>query len=193
MIIQKGEDNLKKVLLIFLFLPILGCSNKDDDYILKKIMGTRLKDYMTAAIEENPKAKLFGLFFIKYSHDTSTYIFTTLMASRQSIYENQPDTFIRLKNKYVLVNFGFGNLEKTDSAKYHLMIKAMENDKFSFETDAPGTFTHTGILINTVNGKYSVIKNGFNPLDIPTVKVSEETSKDYYVPSVEELKKSRIR
>lgn len=82
---------------------------------------------------------------------------------------------------------GFSNLFKTDSVNLARIIKKMEGEKFLFASDKPSTFTHRGIYINIINGEYC-IKRRFNVCDIPTIKIREDTSKDIYVPSLEELK-----
>lgn len=83
-----GANNMKKILLLTLLFTNINCFNNDNDFISKKILNSRLTEFMNSVINENSQAKLFGLYFVKYSQDTSSYIFVSLPATKESIIIN---------------------------------------------------------------------------------------------------------
>lgn len=180
---------MKKILLILLLLSSTGFSGQGNGFLTKKILNSGLKQIISGFVEQNPKAELFGLFFIKYSHDTTSYLLVTLPPKREAIYNNKPDEVIKLKNRYVLINLGFSNLYEFDSLKYKRIIKNLEQENFQF-IDGASTFSQRGIIINVVNGKCSTSENGWTVLDIPTIKMREDSTNGEYNPTIEELKQN---
>ena len=178
-----------KILFCGILLLNLSCSSlSDTNFISRKLTNSNMLKCMSDFIAEHPDNSIYGLYFIRYTRDSSYFIFITHAPKKTVIYNNKPDDFIKIDNKFIIINYGLNNLQNYDSSKAVQMINKLEEEGMQF-TSEDGLFSPSAIMIIISDGKCSVRETGFSLFDIPTSKVIEDTTGiHYYIPSVEELR-----
>jgi hypothetical protein len=161
------------VLLVLILIPF-ACKKVDENIYAEKILTVELKTILIDFMKSNPDYKMFGLYYLKYSKKTISFLFSTLPFNRNVISEHNPDEIIEVEGKYILLSLGFGNLNNNDKKDFSNIISRMEKLNGSFNDNDLRWSYSKSIIINIKNGKYQIQRDSISNRDNPMYDVIED-------------------
>ena len=167
---------MKKLSLIILFLIMIpfACKKVDENIYSEKILTNKFKTILIDFMKLHPESKMFGLYYLRYSRKTVSFLFSTLPFNKEIIFQHNPDEILNIEGKYVLLNLGFRNINNTDKKDFSDIIRRMEQLDGTFNDKDPGWSYSKSIIINIKNGEYQIQRDGILNSDNPMFDVIQD-------------------